>query len=68
MTNKQRQKELDEQKYLESETKRKDLSGDMPYCDYCACTTPYATCVASQEERETKCLCAKAFNKMRKEN
>lgn len=68
MTNKQRQKELDEQKYLESETKRKDLSGDMPYCYYCACITSFETCVATQEERESKCLCAKAYNKMKKEN
>lgn len=63
MNNKQRQTQLDKEKYFASEIKRKDLSGEMPYCDFCACVTNYGTCTASQAEREKDCLCAKAYNK-----
>lgn len=63
MTNKQRQKLLDKEKYLASEIKRKDLSGEMPYCNFCACVTNYQACTATQEQRESECLCAKAYDR-----
>lgn len=63
MTNKQRQTQLDKMKYIASEQAKRDLSGEMPYCDYCAFCTNIGTCSASQTERESGCFCAKAFNK-----
>lgn len=67
MNNKDRQKSLDKKKWLESEKQGVDVSGIMVICDYCtACTVN--TCTATQEERESQCLCAKAYNKRQKAN
>lgn len=66
MTNKQRQTELDKEKYVESEKQNCDMSGKMPYCDFCACVSNNSNCSATQTERENGCICAKAWNKMRK--
>jgi hypothetical protein len=64
MKNKERQKKLDEQKWLESEKEFCDKTGEMPYCFYCLYQTQYLVCQATQEERENGCICAKAYNKM----
>lgn len=68
MTNEQRQKALDKSKWLASEVVGWDRSGAEMYCDYCdkqvVNTTRYGTCTATQAERESKCLCAKAYNRM----
>ena len=66
MTNKERQTELDIEKYLRSEFEQRDLSGKMPYCDFCAEVNNDNTCAATQEEREKNCLCAKAWNRRKK--
>lgn len=73
MTNKERQKSLDKKKWLESEKKGEDMSGQMGWCPYCEhfdsdvswfhqCIIRW--CTATQEEREKQCLCAKAYNRM----
>jgi hypothetical protein len=69
MTNYQRQKKLDEQKYLVSEAKKEDQSGNMPYCDYCNYSYYKQSgiavgCEKPQNEREENCLCATAYNRM----
>lgn len=63
MTNKERQAELDRNKWTESEREHCDLSGEMEYCFFCAAQHG-AQCTASQGERETGCICAKAHNRM----
>lgn len=67
MTNKERQKKLDELKYLKSEKSNNDLSGNMEYCKLCKCAkfeNNNMVCIATQKEREDNFLCAKAYNKM----
>lgn len=66
MTNKERQKQLDEQKWLISEQYGEDLSGKMTYCIKCDCMNCLHRCLATQEERVKFCLCAKAYNKLNK--
>lgn len=71
MTNKERQKSLDRQKWLESEQQRFDMSGCMLYCEFCSKAdhshpTENGKCYATQEERENDCLCAKSFNRMKR--
>ena len=63
----ERQKSLDRVKWKESEKAGYDLSGTYPHCENCKhrINTCYAVgCNATQEERETKSLCAKAYNHM----
>lgn len=67
LTLKQRQQKLDLQKWVESKDKGEDMGGKMDYCEFCSQNFIY-TCMATQEERESKCLCAKAYNKMQKAN
>ena len=69
MTNKERQKSLDKKKWVASEKQKFDMSGFMAYCEYCNKRGGlHGECQTSQEERETKCLCATAWNrKERKE-
>ncbi len=69
MKNIERQKQLDKKKWLASEKNGFDTSGMERQCFYCpkqkTCPPPTLVhCVASQEEREEKCLCAKAYNLM----
>ena len=65
MTNKERQKSLDKKKWLLSERVNIDASGTMDYCSYCnKIDRSYFGCEATQEERESQCLCAKAYNRM----
>ena len=66
---KEKQRELQEQKWLESEKQGKDLSGNMPYCANCECLTMVQSgnyCPSSQYYVETTCACARAFNAMKK--
>jgi hypothetical protein len=74
-TNKERQKSLDKKKWLKSEKKGMDMSGEMLHCPYCEKRTPRDWqsdgflrhgCTATQEERETACLCATAYNRMQR--
>ena len=37
MTNGERQKALDKKKYDASAMLERDMSGEMPYCDFCLC-------------------------------
>lgn len=64
-TNKERQKSLDKSKWICSEEFGQDLSGNMYYCECCGYATPIG-CTATQEQREEKSLCAKAFNRVKR--
>jgi hypothetical protein len=68
MTNKERQKALDKKKWLESEKRKKDVSGLMTYCGYCEeqgfNRDNLIPCNINQVERESNCTCAKAYNRM----
>lgn len=67
MKNIERQKSLDKKKWLESEKKGEDMSGAMDYCKECNRQHYYLEeCQATQEERETACLCATAYNRMQR--
>lgn len=67
MTNEERQKKLDEQKWLESEKKGLDMTGRMDYCYSCLHQSLEASqCGVSQSCRESNYLCAKAYNSMRR--
>lgn len=67
MTNKQRQEQLDKIKFIDSSNAHSDLSGKMPYCDFCPKQTASPkTCLAPQTDREAMSLCAKAYNKFTK--
>ena len=63
MTNKERQNSLDKKKWLASEKNQYDQSGDMGYCCFCSYQDEF-DCTATQEKRESRCLCAKAYNRM----
>lgn len=63
MKNSERQKTLDEQKWLASEAKGCDQSGQMDWCGYCILKC-FDGCIAIQAERECDNLCAKAYNRM----
>ena len=66
MTNKERQQKLDKQKYLKSERIGVDMSGAMTYCCFCKEKKYPLNCDVAQEVRESKCLCAKAYNRMKR--
>lgn len=66
MKNKERQKRLDINKWLESEKQGEDMSGAMLYCDACEKQRNGYWCGCTQDERETQCLCATAYNRMRR--
>lgn len=58
----EKQKELDFQKWLESEHRQADLSGLMPYCMFCdSCKNR----ICMGQNIEEKCLCYKAYVKMK---
>ena len=68
MTNPERQRALDKKKWAASIEHDCDMSGKMDYCDHCehqAYDNDFS-CEVSQEERETKCPCATAYNRMRR--
>lgn len=62
MTNIQRQKWCDEQKWFTSEGKDSDQSGCMDWCDSCKYKHENG-CKVNQLDREMNCLCATAYNK-----
>ena len=73
ISNKNRQKLLDLEKWVESKKQGFDMSGCMLYCEKCEFAdhshpTENGKCYATQEQRETDSLCAKAYNKMQKTN
>lgn len=65
--NELKQRELDERKWNVSKEFECDMSGRMPYCDYCPKRATNMTCLSEQKERESLFLCAKAYNKLRRE-
>lgn len=67
MTNKERQARLDRRKWDVGLSWEQDPSGAMVYCYYCDRQVGFTKCGATQQEREAQCLCAKAYNKMRRE-
>lgn len=68
MTNLQRQKKLNEQKWFVSEAKKEDQSGKMDWCKYCDYKYLFEDkCGISQLDREMNCICAKAWNRMVRE-
>ena len=62
MKNIERQRLLDEQKWLASEAKGCDQSGKMDWCGYCKYNE--SGCNETQLDREMNCYCATAYNKM----
>lgn len=65
---KERQAQLDEQKYLESKELQKDKTGKMEYCIKCKYRNyPFLECCITHERRVQESACAKAFNQMMKE-
>ena len=66
MTNAERQKSLDKSKYYASQQYKKDLSGSMFYCHKCEYSSCTHNCRATQKERESGCLCAKAYNRVKR--
>lgn len=63
MTNKNRQEQLDKQKWLHGEKSLYDPSGSMKYCSVCQYQTN-GICSLTHEERVEDTVCAKAYNKM----
>lgn len=66
MKNTERQKSLDKQKWVMSEECECDLSGEMLYCEFCFYKDLDGLCPVSQDQRESQCLCAKAYNRMKR--
>ena len=65
MNNIDRQKWCDKKKWILSEKNCEDISGEMEYCDYCEFNGGiFNKCTLTQKERESKCLCATAYNRM----
>jgi hypothetical protein len=64
--NETKQKKLDEEKWIASEKANEDMSGAMYYCDYCEKQRSLFVCGSTQEEREQKALCAKAYNRSKR--
>ena len=65
MTNLQRQKKLNEEKWLVSEAKKEDQSGKMDWCQYCDNKYLFEDkCGLSQVDIEMNCVCARAYNRM----
>ena len=68
MTNIARQKSLDKNKWWQSQAQGFDMSGCMLYCEKCEYAdhshpTMQGNCKATQEERVSNSLCAKAYNR-----
>lgn len=62
MTNKERQQQLDRQKYYAGISKNRDMRGEMPYCNNCKIKCKEIL----QEEMEEKSYCARAYNRLKK--
>lgn len=72
MKNIERQRKLDEQKWLNSEGMGYDRSGCMDWCMYCdmqkneynVYNKSFWRCDIPQVDREMNCVCARAYNRM----
>lgn len=74
MTNQERQMKLDDEKWYASQKSGKDLAGEMSWCTYCDYQTNNGMkklCAYGDNPKNAirvKFPCAKAFNRMNKEN
>ena len=68
MTKAEKQKRLDQKKWKISQICGKDMSGKMEYCFYCTFQGKEYICTQKQNDRETLCSCAIAYEKMVKLN
>ena len=59
----EQQKELDLQKWFESEYRKADLSGLMPWCLFCEHVGDKHMCTCDPVQRESETMCVKAYNK-----
>ena len=66
MKNTDLQNRLDREKWECSESVGADLSGQMPYCEFCAYRKRNGDCTQPHINRVENSDCAKAFNKMKK--
>ncbi len=71
MKNEKRQATLDKKKWLESQEQGFDMSGCMLYCAKCEYAdhshpTENGNCYAPHENRVAECLCARAYNRMKR--
>lgn len=57
------QKSCDKKKYLESLEEGRDMSGAMPWCDFCEHAQVDYTCDIGHAERVEKKICARAYNR-----
>ena len=66
MTNKNRQASLDKQKYDFSELSKADMSGFMVYCEFCENQDNCKSGKYNYNHIKEECLCAKAYNRMKR--
>ena len=66
MTNKENQNARNNEKWFASKLYKNDLSGHMAWCNHCERQTPTHNCNAPQTKRDEECLCAKAYNRMKR--
>lgn len=66
MKNTERQKSLDRKKWYKSLANDSDQSGKMEYCQFCDKRGLFDNCEADQRIRESVCLCATAYNRMKR--
>lgn len=55
---------LDFQKWLDSEHKKADLSGSMPWCFFCKWRSNDVDCTCNPEIRTKEAMCVDAYHKM----
>lgn len=60
------QKSCDKKKYIESVKERRDMSGAMPWCEYCEHSQTDYTCDIEHAERVAQNVCARAYNRSRR--
>ena len=65
ISNKQRQEELNIEKYYASMEANRDLSGQRFYCTYCS-EMKDGKCTTKQSIIDEQTLCAKAYNKYKR--
>lgn len=66
MKNTERQRSLDREKWYKSLANDSDQSGKMEYCQFCNKRGLFDSCEADQRIRESACLCATAYNRMKR--
>ena len=67
MSNNKRQEELDRQKWFLGESLCIDPSGCMEYCKHCSYKKD-DYCTLSHDERSSKNICAKEYNKLHRKS